>query len=601
MRLRESLVKAVEECAVLGKVYRRQCKFAGAEVQKLIFTDSINFETQGITKGKINFLDLGKGTILNLALPVKEFDSTLLSNLNFTHGQAFQLLITDLGVEELRSVLHYQMMQHQLLSIAVEKNQLLLDGCEKGINELDFISSKDGLEFILPNSNLKLSHVLSKNVEGYNLDLLNKERVRLKNNFKKDATEHFSSVMNLKAKYRPAYAKKYQIFLNKLSTSDHKIEGKLRILRSYRIKLLHQYCRDSLREAYQESIKAQLLRVCTDLRLRVNLLPFQKKSELLFFCGQSEFHENLPTKLQENNCLFQDPVYNIDIYNQGGFKTLFYVPHSIEICFLDNKIPPEHKTEYMFPSGIAEQINEDDLEKSIKTVMVPKPTPVKKFRGFKRLTEVVRDGIVTANFKEAYSYGGPTYDLLVYLTLVYNIFQLEYSICKLNSSGNDILKLETQVLSGQQFWKNELEPKESENKDEDAEEVEEYKDDNPQSQSISTQLIRKIVLERREKQHLAEDLRSIKEDMKSLKKFIKNTEDRNLERVTNILIHHHHLLYYLVLHGMEKVQDAYCKKENLNEFRVLTDYINHFTGRNEGIVIRDNGFHVNQALIKPNG
>jgi hypothetical protein len=77
----------------------------------------------------------------------------------------------------------------------------------KGIYELEFISSKDDLEFVLPYSNLKLSRVLSKNVEGFNLDILNKEKQKLKNSFKKEAAEHFVSVMNLKTKFRPSIAK----------------------------------------------------------------------------------------------------------------------------------------------------------------------------------------------------------------------------------------------------------------------------------------------------------------------------------------------------------------------------------------------------------
>lgn len=231
----------------------------------------------------MNYVDSGKGNDLVLSLSIKEFDPSMLSHLNFAHGQSFKVLITELGVEELRAVLHYQMMQHQLLNIAIEKNQTLLDGNMKGIYELEFLSAKDDLEFVLPNSNIKLNNVLSKNVEGYNLDVLNKEKTRFKSNFKKEGVEHFMSVLNDKTKIRPAIAKKYQIFMNKLGTSDYKIEGKLRILRNYRIKLTHQYCKEILREAYQESIKAQLLRVCNDIRLKSHLLPFKKKKELILY------------------------------------------------------------------------------------------------------------------------------------------------------------------------------------------------------------------------------------------------------------------------------------------------------------------------------
>jgi len=219
---------------------------------------------------------------------------TLLAHLNFAHGQSFKVLLTELGVEELRSVVHYQMMQHQILVVSIEKNQTLLEGSMKGINELKFLSSKDDLEFILPSSNCKLNHILSKNVEGYNLDILNKEKSRLKNNFKKEGSEHFVSVLSFKSKQRTSIAKKYQIFMNKLTTSDHKIEGKLRILRSYRVKLMHQYCRDVLREVYQESLRTQLLKVCNSLRLKSNLLPFKKKKDLILYCGIGDFQENLP-------------------------------------------------------------------------------------------------------------------------------------------------------------------------------------------------------------------------------------------------------------------------------------------------------------------
>lgn len=175
------------------------------------------------------------------------------------------------------------MMQHQILAISIEKNQTLLEGTMKGIKELEYLSSKDNLEFILPNSHCKMNKILSKSVEGYNLDSLNKEKTKFKNNFLNEGVEHFVSILNFKSKQRPSIAKKYQIFMNKLTTSDHKIEGKLRILKSYRIKLLHLYCRDVLREAYQESIKTQLLKVCDSLRLKSNLLPFKKKKTLVLY------------------------------------------------------------------------------------------------------------------------------------------------------------------------------------------------------------------------------------------------------------------------------------------------------------------------------
>lgn len=50
--------------------------------------------------------------------------------------------MTDLGLEELRAVLHYQIMQQQILNIAIMINQQILDGATKGIYELEFLSKK---------------------------------------------------------------------------------------------------------------------------------------------------------------------------------------------------------------------------------------------------------------------------------------------------------------------------------------------------------------------------------------------------------------------------------------------------------------------------
>ena len=95
---------------------------------------------------------------------------------------------------------------------------------------------------------------------------------------------------------------------------------------------------------------------------------------------------------------------------------------------MTNKTPPNCKREAQYPTGIAEQIDENNLEKSIREVMVPKPTLTKKFKGFLNAKDFNRDGIVVSNFKEAYSYAGKTFDILVYMTLVSNIFDLEYSM-----------------------------------------------------------------------------------------------------------------------------------------------------------------------------
>jgi len=301
--------------------------------------------------------------------------------------------------------------------------------------------------------------------------------------------------------------------------------------------------------------------------------------------------------MTKNNSIFQDSVYNIDNYEDGKFKTFYYVPHSMEVCKIDNKTPSEYKKDANFPGGIAEQIDENDLERSIREVMMLKPNLVTKFTNFKNSSEYARNGIVVSNFKEAYTYGGATFDMLVYLTLVHNLFQLQYSVSKLNASGQDLISLEASVFSGQQFWRDESIPTESELGDEEQNSHEEE----PKPKTMSSLLIKKIVDEKRMKKYLAEDMEEIKNNMLYIKKFFKTKEEKTIKKITNVLINHHYLFYYHILHGMEKIQDYYCDKQNKNNFRAIQDYLNHFTNKYEGIVIKENGFHVNQALIKPNG
>jgi hypothetical protein len=59
----------------------------------------------------MNLVDFNDGSLLDLDLPFKEFDNTLRASLDFRSESCMKALFTSLGVEELRAVLHYQMMQ----------------------------------------------------------------------------------------------------------------------------------------------------------------------------------------------------------------------------------------------------------------------------------------------------------------------------------------------------------------------------------------------------------------------------------------------------------------------------------------------------------
>jgi hypothetical protein len=55
----------------------------------------------------MNLIDVNDGTKLDIDLPFREFDATLKASLDFKSESCIKALMTDLGVEELRAVLHY--------------------------------------------------------------------------------------------------------------------------------------------------------------------------------------------------------------------------------------------------------------------------------------------------------------------------------------------------------------------------------------------------------------------------------------------------------------------------------------------------------------
>jgi hypothetical protein len=95
----------------------------------------------------MNFVDDGPASFINIELAINEVDPVIASNLNFRSSDAFKLMILDSGLEEIRVILHYQMMQKQALIVATRTNQILMDVHQRALSELELV--KKG--FALPN------------------------------------------------------------------------------------------------------------------------------------------------------------------------------------------------------------------------------------------------------------------------------------------------------------------------------------------------------------------------------------------------------------------------------------------------------------------
>lgn len=61
-------------------------------------------------------------TVVQTELSINEFDPSLVAVLNFADPEAFKALVCPLGLEEFRTVVRYEVLNLQLLVVAVRHN-----------------------------------------------------------------------------------------------------------------------------------------------------------------------------------------------------------------------------------------------------------------------------------------------------------------------------------------------------------------------------------------------------------------------------------------------------------------------------------------------
>ena len=84
-------------------------------------------ELSGCGADMVNYVDHGPSHGERIGLAVREFDHALMSNLNFRNPDSFRINILTAGLEEVRAILHYQILQKHLLIVATKTNALLID------------------------------------------------------------------------------------------------------------------------------------------------------------------------------------------------------------------------------------------------------------------------------------------------------------------------------------------------------------------------------------------------------------------------------------------------------------------------------------------
>ena len=112
---------------------------------RINFKDPFNFSTflsGTVSTGRWkNFVDSGPGmqTAYPTNLAIMEFDPTMIATLNFSDPEAFKALLCPLGLEELRVVYRYELVNLNMLIVAVRTNQTLLDNLQRQLSELDLL------------------------------------------------------------------------------------------------------------------------------------------------------------------------------------------------------------------------------------------------------------------------------------------------------------------------------------------------------------------------------------------------------------------------------------------------------------------------------
>ena len=105
------------------------------------FKEQFNFVNYVNNGGEnfVNFIDEGPTDDIDIKLAINEFDKKLRSCVNFADPECFKALVLPLGLEELRAVVQYEVMNLQALIVGVRTNQILLDNSERKVCEIEFV------------------------------------------------------------------------------------------------------------------------------------------------------------------------------------------------------------------------------------------------------------------------------------------------------------------------------------------------------------------------------------------------------------------------------------------------------------------------------
>jgi len=179
-----------------------------AKEGRVNFKDPFNFSTflsGTVSTGRWkNFVDSGPGhtTAYPTNMAICEFDPSMIACINFSDPEAFKALLCPMGLEELRLVYRYELMNLNILIVAVRTNQVLLDNPKRQLAEMDLLCG--GYAVSNP------VNLVQTNLNELNYKRLPDERRNTAFSIQAKCGNNFFNIMNRKNRSRDKIEKLFQ-------------------------------------------------------------------------------------------------------------------------------------------------------------------------------------------------------------------------------------------------------------------------------------------------------------------------------------------------------------------------------------------------------
>ncbi|CAG9315550.1 unnamed protein product [Blepharisma stoltei] len=301
-KFRSVLEKTLEERAILEEIYIAQFKKMGKEITE---APPANWDVGFYLTSRV---DEGPGSRIDFSLSAFEIDPSLRSNLHFGNVHAIKTLFLTCGLEEIRTVALYEIMNKHLLTIAIQTNQAAIEDSEKQICDIEL--ARD-LAYVPKLSKVKWNNMFGRKGEGLIPDKIEREVKRLQIKMLSEASMFGFDIKHKKLNHRENLENNYKRIAEKYKTIFEE-ENLHLVLRYTRCLCVQAYCNEVLREAYHDSIKLQVIKVLSEYCLLLKLVP-----------------EDLYNAFVEEN-----PKPNQLIDEEGKIVNILYIPTIEDILAL---------------------------------------------------------------------------------------------------------------------------------------------------------------------------------------------------------------------------------------------------------------------------